>query len=96
MPGVGVKTGDPIELGRLAAAAARDRQQLYVLAPKRTDLPGIAPDALAFSSVRAGHWNSTLTSPPCCDGFEERSLFVGMVTPDGRIALLPRGGPTVP
>ena len=96
VPGVGVKTGDPIELGRLAAAAARDRKQLYVLAPKRTDLPGIAPDALAFSSVRAGHWNSTLTSPPCCDGFEERSLFVGMVTPDGRIALLPQGGPTVP
>jgi hypothetical protein len=96
VPGVGLDTADPVELARLAQAAGRDGKQMYVLAPKRTDLPGVAAEASAFSTVRAQHWNSTLTSPPCCKGYEERSLFVGTVSSDGRVALLPPGGPTLP
>ncbi|MDQ1631439.1 MAG: hypothetical protein QOC80_1411 [Frankiaceae bacterium] len=96
VPGVGLDTADPAELERLAQAAGQDGKQLYVLAPKPTNLPGVAADASAFSTVRATHWNSTLTTPPCCHGYEERSLFVGTVSSDGRVALLPPGGPTLP
>lgn len=96
VPGVGVDTADPAELGRLAGAAERDGRQLYAIAQKSTDLPGVPADAPAFSTVHATHWDSTLTTPPCCDGYEERSLFVGSVTPAGRVTLLPPGGPTLP
>jgi hypothetical protein len=95
VPGVGVRDTDAAELGRLAVAARQAGKPLYVLATKRDPLPGVAADAPAFSTIRAPHWNSTLTTRPKAKGYDQRTLFLGTVAPDGTVTLLPPGGPTL-
>jgi Dolichyl-phosphate-mannose-protein mannosyltransferase len=83
-------------LGRIAAAAAAHQRRLYLATMDPRELPGEVADGgrlQPVSCVRVSHLNAVLERAPDAAGAEQRSLYLGAVTPDGTLTPAPPARP---
>jgi hypothetical protein len=85
-------TGPPTaaQLGQIAAAASAHHRRLHVVfTDPRTLSPGVVAAAAGWqpiSCIRASHLNAVVERTPYSWGADERTLYLGVVTPTGALA----------